>query len=364
MFEVLILFDDIIFELQRAGGISLYWSELIKRSLDNPAMFFGRQNSNIFSTNLSITFQEEAYPTFLPRRYLPFSPKSGAAPKGKHIFHSSYFRYSNDRNAINVTTVHDFTYEHFVRGPRLWVHSWQKRLAVKKSQGVICVSENTKKDLLHFYPWVDPEVVKVVYNGVGEAFYPVDNAASALEKELGFCPDKPFLLFVGDRSAYKNFDAFVALASYFPEMDFVVVGGQPFTEAESQLLSPIQSRLHHFRGVSSEVLNLLYNTAYCFVYPSSYEGFGIPILEAMKAGCPVVSTNLSSIPEVAGDAALLVDQPTAESLAIEIQKLADPDFRGILLEKGFKQAEKFSWDKCFEETYAFYQELWERSDIK
>lgn len=251
---------------------------------------------------------------------MPFICKPSTSNNSKHVFHSSYFRYSNDRNSINVTTVHDFTYEHFVRGPRLWVHSWQKRLAVKKSKGIICVSENTKKDLLHFYPWVDPEIVKVVYNGVGEEFYPVGNAASDLENELGFHPDKLFLLFVGDRSAYKNFDAFVALAPYFPEMDFVVVGGQPLSEVESRLLSPTQSRLHHFRGVSSEVLNLLYNTAYCFVYPSSYEGFGIPILEAMKAGCPVVSTNLSSIPEVAGDAALLVDQPTAESLAIEIQK--------------------------------------------
>lgn len=359
-----IFYDCIVFELQKAGGISVYWSALLERSRLESVITFGRENSNIFSGNILTSIQSEVYPSFIPRRYLPFICKPSTSNNSKHVFHSSYFRYSNDRNSINVTTVHDFTYEHFVRGPRLWVHSWQKRLAVKKSQGVICVSENTKKDLLHFYPWVDPEVVKVVYNGVGEAFYPVDNAASALEKELGFCPDKPFLLFVGDRSAYKNFDAFVALASYFPEMDFVVVGGQPFTEAESQLLSPIQSRLHHFRGVSSEVLNLLYNAAYCFVYPSSYEGFGIPVLEAMKAGCPVVSTNLSSIPEVAGNAALLVDEPTAESLAIEIQKLADPDIRYTLVEKGFKQAEKFSWDKCFEETYAFYQELWERSDIK
>lgn len=360
----MIVYDNIIYELQKAGGVSLYWSELIARAGEEENIFFGRENSNIFFNSPRVNIKDESYPSFISRRYLPFLPKLDAVPKRRHIFHSSYFRYSNDPNAINVTTVHDFTYEHFVRGPRLWVHSWQKRLAVKKSEGIICVSENTKKDLLYFYPWVDPETVKVVYNGVGEVFSPVHNAASALEKELGFFPDKPFLLFVGDRSAYKNFDAFVALASYFPEMDFVIVGGQPFTEAESQLLSPIQSRLHHFRGVSSEVLNLLYNAAYCFVYPSSYEGFGIPILEAMKAGCPVVSTNLSSIPEVAGNAALLVEQPTAKNLADEIMKLADHDLRLRLIEQGYIQASKFSWDKCFDETYTFYQELWERSDIK
>jgi mannosyltransferase len=357
------IFDNIAFELQRAGGISVYWAESLLRmkALGSRAVYFGRENSNIFCAELKLTLvQEEIYPDFLPRRYLPFQSANKKLLKKKHIFHSSYFRYSNHPNSINVTTVHDFTYEHFIRGPRLWVHRWQKKLAVKKSQGIICVSENTKKDLLYFYPWVDSGSIKVIHNGVGDAFFPVDNPHPALLESLGFSLDSPYLLFVGDRSAYKNFDAFVSLAEYFPDLDMVLVGGKPFTDEETLKLKPLSKRLHHFRGVSSSVLNNLYNAAHCLIYPSSYEGFGIPVLEAMKAGCPVVSTNLSSIPEVAGDAALLVDTPTPENLASAVLQLSDFGFRSKLRKKGFDQAAQFSWDKCFQETQIFYQELWNK----
>lgn len=356
------LFDNIIFELQKAGGISVYWAELISRMQRcQGGLYFGRNNLNVFSSRLRIEgLQDERYSSFLSRRYFPFLPVNKELIKERHIFHSSYFRYSRNPSSINVTTVHDFTYEHFVSGPRLWVHAWQKRAAVKNSRGIICVSENTKRDLLHFHPWLEAQSVRVIYNGVSEAFFPIESPVPHLRDFLGFWPDKPYLLFVGDRSPYKNFDAFVGLAEYFPDMALVVVGGKPFSKKESQRMKPLDSRLYHFRGVSSEVLNHLYNAASCLVYPSSYEGFGIPVLEAMKAGCPVIATNASSIPEVAGNAALLVNEPTPESLAVEIRRLEDPIFKLELVEKGFAQAAKFSWDKCFEETYAFYQELWNK----
>jgi len=139
-----------------------------------------------------------------------------------------------------------------------------------------------------------------------------------------------------------------------------VVGGKPFSGDEQQMLAELNGRFFSYKGVSGEALNWLYNHAFCLLYPSSYEGFGIPIVEAMKAGCPVVSTNVSSIPEVAGDAALLVDALTVESLSEKISMLYEPVIRSALREKGFVQAAKFSWDKCFEETIEFYKEVWQR----
>lgn len=352
-----LLFDNIIFELQRAGGISVYWSELISRWKDGGAVFFGRETENIFGAGLELRREDEIYPRWLARRYLPFRPKVKYHESDKHIFHSSYLRYSGCPKAINVTTVHDFTYEHYVRGGRKWIHSFQKKMAVSNSAGIICVSENTKKDLLEFYPWLEGTPIRVIHNGVGDSFYPLMQNLPSGKMDL---PEKPFLLFVGDRSSYKNFDAFVGLAEYFPDFALVAAGGKSIKASEAQRLKPIANRFFHFRGLSSENLNCLYNAANCLVYPSSYEGFGIPVLEAMKAGCPVVATNVSSIPEVAGDAALLVNEPTPENLAAEIRRLKDSAFRSEIIEKGIVQAANFSWDKCFEETCAFYRELWDK----
>lgn len=360
----MIYFDNIVFELQYAGGISLYWSELLSRHKIDESVFFGCSNSNIFASSLRISQKNEVYPEFISRRYLPFWPRSANAPKGKHIFHSSYFRYSNHSDAINITTVHDFTYEYYSRGIRKWVHGFQKKKAIKKSAGIICVSNNTKKDLLKFYPWVDESKVRVISNGVGSEFHPFINPWPSLEDQLELSSDKPFFLFVGDRSNYKNFDVFAELADIFPDFNVVIVGGKPFSEDEKQKLSSYSERVKHLRGVSSSILNLLYNAAFALIYPSSYEGFGIPPLEAMKAGCPVISTNFSSIPEVLGDAALLVDEINVDSFSEKVMLLFNEGFRRELKEKGFEQVRKYSWDKCFLETYSFYQELLGMGDCK
>lgn len=353
-----IIFDNIVFELQRAGGISVYWSELISRIKPDQAIFFGLSNSNIFCSDLQLyDVKKEQYWSFLPRRYFPFKPKNFSICDSKHIFHSSYFRHSNNPNAINVTTVHDFTYEYYVKGWRKWLHSWQKRKAIKNSQGIICISENTKKDLLHFYPDIAESRIRVIYNGVSSKFFPVENSRLRLEDELGYQIVRPYMLFVGDRSPYKNFDLALELVSRFPAINLVVVGGKPFSKKEKVCVEKLKGRVHHFQGLSTQTLNLLYNSAFCFVYPSSYEGFGIPILEAMRAGCPVLATRCSSIPEVAGNAALLVDEVSVSGFSEKFELLSDVSFRDSLIKKGLAQANKFSWDRTFKETYELYQDL-------
>lgn len=352
-----IIYDNIIFSLQKAGGISIYWTELIKRIVKTKQVeFYEKSNQNIFRKEIDIIAKQESSIIFQILRYLPFLKKLPS----KSIFHSSYYRVALQKDVVNITTVHDFTYEYFRSGLAKYIHVWQKGFAIKKSDGIICVSENTKKDLIKFYPMIDESKIKVIYNGVGDEFINLENPKEYLTDEFERLKDKKYILYIGDRSSYKNFDIAIEVLKKLNNYSLVVVGGQEFSKDELENKIDIKDRVYHFRGIGGDKLNTLYNNAFCLLYPSSYEGFGIPISEAMKAGCPVVSTNISSIPEVAGDAGLLVDEIKVENFIDEIKKLEDSEFRTKLINKGLKQSKKFSWDKCFEETYNFYQEVWDR----
>lgn len=353
-----IIYDNIIFSLQKAGGISIYWAELIKRLVqkEKETIFFESENQNIFRKELDILIQKESNLNLRLLRYLPFVKK---LPK-KSIFHSSYYRVSLQKDIVNITTVHDFTYEHFRSGLAKYIHMWQKGFAIKKSDGIICVSQNTKKDLMKFYSTIDESKIRVIYNGVGDEFVKLENPKEYLTDEFEILKNKKYILYIGDRSSYKNFDVAVEVLKKLYDYSFVVVGGKEFSVSENENMKDIKNRIYHFRGIGGDKLNTLYNNAFCLLYPSSYEGFGIPISESMKAGCPVVSTNMSSIPEVAGNAGLLVNEINEDNFINEINRLENSEFRNNLINKGLNQSKKFSWDKCFDETYSFYEEIWNK----
>ena len=360
-----IVFDNIIYSLQKSGGGSVYWTELLKRFIksDNELIFFDQKepNENLFRKTFNLdNVKTESKWSLAIRRYLPFTEKIS----GKYIFHSSYYRYASASNAINVTSIHDFTTEKFRKGLAREVNLLQKKWAVKKAKGVVCISENTKKDLLFFMPNTDENKIRVIYNGVSNDFFNIPENFEIAEKDERFSDleNQKYLLYIGHRTSYKNFNFAVEAASKFKENLKLVVVGEPFTDEEKVYVeSLLDYNYLQLNKLNNENLNHLYNKAYALLYPSSYEGFGIPIIEAMKTKCPVIAFKNSSIPEVAGEAALLYEEENVDSIIHGIQKLQDKDLRDRLKNKGIIQAEKFSWDNTFRQYIEFYKELYEKN---
>lgn len=354
-----IVLDNIIFALQRAGGISVYWYELLRRMerdgrsiqvIEHPHS----ASKNIFRTKLNLDstsiIEERSLPLWLSR-YLPYPVKGKQS-----LYHSSYYRQPQFSSATNVVTVYDFTYERFRRGMPRWVHSMQKKTAVKAANGIICISESTRRDLLGFYPEIPESKVQVIYLGASELYRPIELGDQRLLPS-GF-PDAPFVLFVGGRGSYKNFHLALKSVAALPDYWLVSVGGGELKPSEAELSQNLLPGRHiHFPVVDNERLNLFYNCAHALLYPSSYEGFGIPIIEAMAAGCPVIAVNVSSIPEACGDAGLLVDEIRIETFSEQILRLENSGFRSETIQKGYKQAGRFSWEDCYLETIAFYEKV-------
>jgi glycosyltransferase involved in cell wall biosynthesis len=358
-----ILLDNIIFSLQKSGGASVVWYQHLERLLrdndfqsrileyDNAELNYFRQQLTI---NKDLTEQMSSKYLFL-KRYLNLNLKNN----DKHIFHSSHYRLGKGQNVLNVTTVHDFTYEYFIRGLPQKVHSWQKKIAINNSDGIICVSESTKKDLLHFLPHVIESKIRVIYNGVDSAFKPLQN--NFFYDGMHYFEEYRYALYIGDRrTTYKNFNMAVEACSLV-KMPLLIIGGGELTELE---LHNLKTKLGvgNFKSVldvSVDDLNKYYNRAYCLLYPSLYEGFGIPVVEAQCSGCPVIATYSSSIPEVIGNNYLAVLEPTPQKIANKIKELSfESNLRKETVELGFQKSKAFSWQNTYNETKEFYKELY------
>lgn len=225
--------------------------------------------------------------------------------------------------------------------------------ALHRSGVVLSVSRNTKNDIRAVFK-VDGRRVHVVLNGV----------AAPPEPQMGsLLPFEPFILFVGTLEPRKNVlslvRAFERLKAEGSPLHLVLIGKTGWKNAplmEAMASSPWAAAVHHLSYLPAGEVTAYYRKAFCFVFPSHYEGFGLPVLEAMAQGCPVVATANSSLPEVGGDACLYV-RPDPESIAGGIRRLqGDAAMRTALVEKGYRQVQKFSWDRCAEETLAILKE--------
>lgn len=354
-----IIFDNIIFALQKSGGISTVWHELLSRCLkykkDTYITCINYPNNNInnnidFNSANQILHKKLITPF---SRYIPINLKN----KSPFIFHSSYYRICNNPLAINITTVHDFTYEFYNHGLKKWVHSSQKKYAILHSDYIICISENTKRDLIKFFPNVNPQKIFVVYNGVSTD-YRILSPTEENKINLHFKPYE-YVLFVGSRAKYKNFT--LTLQAIAQSNLNLVIVGPPLNNEEKEIVRTLfkdSTKVFCTGFINNVDLNILYNYAFALIYPSSYEGFGIPILEAQKAGCPVIAYNGSSIPEVIGETPLLMRETSTNEIHRCLMLLKDLQRREQIIKKGIKNASKFSWDNMYNETMNIYQIAW------
>lgn len=351
----MIILDSIIFSLQKAGGISVVWHELIrgllKSNLEFKCIEYGEMK-NINRDNISIPkslIMRRNHKFLCFKRYLNLRIDN---IHDEFIFHSSYYRTCSNKNAINITTVHDFTYEYYYSGIKKWIHCWQKHSAIRKSDYIICISESTKNDLLKFLPEIDSRKIRVIYNGVSNDYFPIENINYSLPFD-----QFTFALFVGGRDDYKQFN--LAVKALKNTNIKLVIIGKALTKKEIIFLNK-ELGVDSYKSInyaSSEFLNILYNTAYCLLYLSMYEGFGIPVLEAQKAGCPVIAYNTSSIPEIIGETPLLLSKLDEGSVVECLNKLNNLDVRNKIIKDGMKNCLRFSWDKMYDETILLYKDI-------
>ncbi len=335
----MIFIDGIIFSLQKSGGISVLFNEIISRLPKENYKLIG------FNAEPPSYVADGNYSFVSPRLMERYRRVLVNCEAG--IFHSTYYRLPATKSCKVVTTVHDFTYEYFSNNFRRTVHAFQKNKAISESDKIICVSENTRQDLLEFLGNEYEERTFVVNNGVSSDYY----YRPEIDTETQ-------VIFVGARSGYKNFKSVVQALSGLQDLHLICVGGGAMTSAEIDLMDKhIPGRYRHAGYLTNDQLNCEYNRSLCLIYPSLYEGFGIPVLEAMRAGCPVIAVNKSSIPEVTGSAAILLDSGDADEIRQGISTITATSCRDDLVEKGRVQASKFSWDRTYKQTLEVYESL-------
>ncbi len=286
---------------------------------------------------------------------------AGRAQMGRFrpdIFHPTYYSLMDSfpSPGNKIVTVYDFVHEKM--GGRSTVETeltkLRKRATINRADLVLTISESTRNDLLELYPRIDPEKVVVTWLGVDQK-PPHISVGSPSEGEQ-------IILWVGARAGYKNFqvvsEAFKLLPkSSLREVELVVFGGGPLQAEEVQRLVDCGLKPAQISQVfgDDDLLAQYYGKARMLLYTSKYEGFGLPILEAMAAGCPVICSGTSSMPEVAGNAALIVDPNSHEDVAAAIRELLEKNETFLRCRKrGFRRAAEFSWDDCVIKTEKAY----------
>jgi len=369
-----ILYDTEIFDLQIFGGISLYFSKLFDyfskdQDVDFKVPIIYSDNQYIRNSALlkhlsfygnNFLFRKQLTKFFTLQNEL--NTLKNLKNQEFDLYHPTYFnlnflKYLNKKPF--VLTVHDMTLEilpeYFVFDKNAENTINTKKYLIEKASRIIAISENTKKDILKLTN-IDENKIDVVYHG--QPFESVEN-----QDKIDYLPEN-YILFVGQRSKYKNFVSFISAISNFLLKDenlyLICAGGFNFSRTEKEIINSLNlTEKIIYTGIENEnKLITLYKNAICFVFPSLYEGFGFPVLESFQCNCPLVCSNTSSFPEVAGEASEYFDPYDTESIKHALNKvLYDTNLRKSLIIKGQDRLKLFSWEKTAQQTKNVYKKV-------
>lgn len=374
-----ILLDPEIFILQEFGGISRYYTEIYSALEETPHVQITCPvvyTNNIHFKESSLFKKSHQTPLQFFMRNFSFSreflsrklrKRSKKKSKEKTIsllesqefdvyiptYYDPYF-LTHIKDKPYVLTVYDMIHElypHYFLDDKYTVP--HKKLLIENAAKIIAISESTKRDILKVYPDISPKKIEIVY------------LAHTIKttSQIKISVPENYILFVGNRAAYKNFTFFLnAISELLKErkdLFLLCAGGNSFNIEEVKLIDSLgltdQVIQHKFKDAE---LPAYYKKAICFVFPSEYEGFGIPVLEAMACSCPVVLANHSSFPEVAGEAGVYFELSNSIDLKNKVQSLLDnAEIRKMYIQKGLEQAAKFNWKKTTDECLKIYQSV-------
>lgn len=344
--------------IQPCGGISRYFTEIIKELRDSNEI----EIACPFSKNIYLRDTLGMSPLSFNRGIrlqLLFNEmycKYKVSRNDYDIFHATFdtnFYYKNIIKKPYVLTFHDLIPEKFMQNSP----NWQQMLPIRKevlrnASRIMCVSQYTRKTLLEYYPFIDPSKTDCIYHGV----YPYTKLYK--KNKIG-----DYILYVGGRKGYKNYQFTIAalkpLFFKYKELKFICTG-LPFTKEEKKQIYDLglDGRVINMPYVDDDTLASLYHHAKLFIFPSKYEGFGIPILESFTNGCPACISNATCFPEVGADAVSYFNPNSEEEIRQSVEKLlTDTEYADLLREKGFERVKHFTWKNAANQVLLSYNKV-------
>jgi glycosyltransferase involved in cell wall biosynthesis len=294
---------------------------------------------------------------FLYLLWFNFSLKRALRKDGIQCFWSPDGQLPTKLRIPSLASIHDLNFEHFPDDLPFWV-SWYYRtyfpVFAQQATKIITVSETTKADLRSTYN-LAAQKIQVIYNGVYDGYHPLASAQKEATKKA-FTNGSDYLLFVGSLHPRKNIrrliEAFVSISNKVPNHHLLIVGENMWGQLQLDIPTSIKERIHFTGHLPQQELTQVMGAASCFVYVPYFEGFGMPLTEAMAAGVPIVAGNKSCLPEIAQEAAFYVDPFDVQSIAAGIlHVIEDPKKQAELIQQGLNRVKDFNWDRAAKQLW-------------